>query len=315
VNDRLGASVAAVGDVNGDGRSDLLLGAPTASNSGRIESGSAYVVYGTATPGDLELASLGDRGFRVDGAQVYYDAGTSVAAAGDFNGDGRPDIVVGSPSSSYSSTRSGSAYVVYGFGTPELAYGPITATVGTAGTFAPKTFRHTGIASFAVAPPLPPGLDFAPRTGALTGTPAAGARPATYTVTMTDATGTVTAPLDLTVTDFVPPVVRVNARSQSIGKQRGAVTIRVTVDELCTIRASGAVRISGSTGSFGLTGAGASLGAEESGTLKLRLASSALRRIQGALAKHRRATASVLLNAADDFGNKTSKRLLIGLTR
>jgi hypothetical protein len=314
VNDRLGASLALAGDVNGDGRADLLLGAPTASNTGRIESGSAYVVFGRATPGDLDLASLGDQGFRMDGAQVYYDAGESVASAGDFNGDARPDIVVGSPASSYGSTRSGSAYVVYGFGKPELAYEPITATVGTASSFAPKTFRHTGVASFAVAPPLPPGLDFAPRTGALTGTPAAGARPATYTVTMTDATGTVTAPLDLTVTDFVAPVVRVTARSESIRKH-GAVSIRVTVDELCTIDASGAVRIAGSTRSFGLAGARANLGAEGSRTLKLRPASSALRRIQGALANHRRATASVVVHATDDFGNKTTKHLTIRLIR
>lgn len=315
VNDRLGASLALAGDVNGDGRADLLLGAPTASNTGRIESGSAYVVYGTATPGDVDLASLGDQGFRMDGAQVYYDAGASVASAGDFNGDARPDIVVGSPASSYGSTRSGSAYVVYGFGKPELAYEPLTATVGTASNFAPKTFRHTGVASFVVAPPLPPGLDLAPRTGALTGTPAAGARPATYTVTMTDATGTITAPLDLTVTDFVPPVVRVNARSESIRTQKGAVSIRVTVDERCTIEASGAVRIAGSTRSVGLAAARANLGAEESRTLKLRLASSALRRIQGALANHHRATASVLVRATDDFGNKTTKRLSINLTR
>jgi hypothetical protein len=307
--------VAAVGDVNGDGRSDLLLGAPTASNTGRIESGSAYVVFGTATAADVELASLGDRGFRMDGAQVYYDAGASVAAAGDFNGDGRPDIIVGSPTASYSSNRSGSAYVEYGFGNPELVYGPATATVGTAINAAPITFRHTGIASFAVSPPLPPGLDFAPATGALTGTPAAGARPATYTVTMTDSTGSITAPLDLTVTDFVPPVVRVRALSQSVRAQRGAVSIRVSVDELCTIQAFGAVRIAGATRSIGLRGANANLAAEESRTLKLRLASSALRRVQSALASHRRTTASISVRATDDFGNRTTERLSISLTR
>lgn len=89
----------------------------------------------------------------------------------------------------------------------------------------------------------------------------------------------------------------------------------MTVDERCTIEASGAVRIAGSTRSVGLAAARANLGAEESRTLKLRLGSSALRRIQGALANHHRATASVLVRATDDFGNKTTKRLSINLTR
>jgi FG-GAP repeat protein/putative Ig domain-containing protein len=314
VGDELGSSVASAGDVNGDGLDDLLLGAPDASNGGRIGSGSTYVVYGTATPTGLDLRSGGSI-LRVDGAQVYYESGRSVASAGDFNGDGRPDIIIGSPSASYIGSRAGAAYIVFGFGEPELAYEPVTATVGSAANFAPKTFRHTGVASFAVAPPLPPGLDFAPRTGALTGTPAAGARPTRYTVTMTDATGTVTAPLDLTVTDFVAPVVRVTARSESVRRQKGAVSIRVTVDELCTIEASGAVRIAGSTRSVGLAGARANLGAEESRTLKLWLTSSALRRIEGALANHHRATASVVVHATDDFGNKTTKHLSIRLTR
>jgi hypothetical protein len=42
VNDQLGAALAGAGDVAGDGRLDILLGAPLADNNGRTDSGSAY---------------------------------------------------------------------------------------------------------------------------------------------------------------------------------------------------------------------------------------------------------------------------------
>ena len=56
------------GDVNGDGYDDLLIGARHADNNGRADSGSSYVVFGSATPTDMDLAALGTAGFRIDGA-------------------------------------------------------------------------------------------------------------------------------------------------------------------------------------------------------------------------------------------------------
>lgn len=67
----------------------MIVGASRASENGRANSGSAYVVYGSAAPTNVDLAALGtSRGFRIAGAASGAGAGISVAAAGDVNGDG-----------------------------------------------------------------------------------------------------------------------------------------------------------------------------------------------------------------------------------
>src|SRR5262249_15359559 len=63
-------SVAAAGDVNGDGVPDLLVGATGADNNRRNDSGSAYVVFGQRVPTDVALTTLGTHGFRIDGASA-----------------------------------------------------------------------------------------------------------------------------------------------------------------------------------------------------------------------------------------------------
>ena len=118
--DLAGYSVAGTGDVNGDGRADVLMGADAASSNGRETSGSAYVVFGQASPSSIDLAALGSRGFRVDGAATGDRVGSSVAGVGDLNGDGRADVLVGAyRASNNGRNESGSAYVV--FGKPDTA--------------------------------------------------------------------------------------------------------------------------------------------------------------------------------------------------
>ncbi len=108
--DELGWSVAPAGDVNGDGLADILVGAPFADNNSRADSGSAYVFFGSRTPAEILSRSL-----RVDGEQTGDMAGYSVASAGDFNGDGKPDLVIGAPNAAGGGvTRQGAAYVVFG---------------------------------------------------------------------------------------------------------------------------------------------------------------------------------------------------------
>jgi hypothetical protein len=108
-------SIAAAGDVNGDRRADLLIGAPETDNNDRGQSGSVYVVFGGAHRGRLDLASPGWAGSRVDGAEAGDQVGSSVARMGDLNKDGRADIVVGAPLADNNELRdSGSVYVVLG---------------------------------------------------------------------------------------------------------------------------------------------------------------------------------------------------------
>jgi hypothetical protein len=112
-----GWSVAGPGDVNGDGRPDVLIGAPTV---GFRSAGAGYVVFGKPDSATVQLAAVaaGAGGFRMDGV-LGDDAGRSVNGAGDVNGDGVADVLVGAPGADNNGrSGSGSAYVVMGSRTP-----------------------------------------------------------------------------------------------------------------------------------------------------------------------------------------------------
>jgi subtilisin-like proprotein convertase family protein len=115
-DDLAGSSVAGAGDVNGDGRADVIVGALFADASGG-QSGAAYVLYGKPTGATITLSNSGlaaADGFLIKGAAMNDGAGGSVAGAGDVNGDGRPDVLVGSYSAAANGSQSGAAYVLYG---------------------------------------------------------------------------------------------------------------------------------------------------------------------------------------------------------
>ncbi len=103
--DELGYSVAGAGDLDGDGFDDLLVGARRAKAPGIGRTGSALVFSG-ATGGLL---------LRVDGLAVGDRLGSSVAGAGDLDGDGVPDILAGAPRADPGALwRAGSAFVFSG---------------------------------------------------------------------------------------------------------------------------------------------------------------------------------------------------------
>lgn len=106
--EHVGTSVSA-GDVNHDGLSDLIIGAPDRNGS----SGSVYVVFGQKSfSAVLNLSSLnGTAGFRIDGAAAGDRIGSSVSVAGDLNQDGIADFLIGAPGES---SGAGAAYVVTG---------------------------------------------------------------------------------------------------------------------------------------------------------------------------------------------------------
>jgi hypothetical protein len=91
---RVGVSVAALGDVNGDGRADMIVGAPGAGRRCSPDEGAAYVVFGQPAPTPLDLGDLGQAGYAIRGGLPDSNAGALVAGAGDWNRDGRGDALL-----------------------------------------------------------------------------------------------------------------------------------------------------------------------------------------------------------------------------
>jgi hypothetical protein len=123
--DNSGNSASSAGDFNGDGLSDVIVGAPYANPQGRHWAGSSYVIYGQKGGylAPLDLAHLNaTQGVSIEGAagndgsgwSVSY-SGHSVSSAGDFNGDGINDVIVGAYyASPQGRGQAGSSYIIYG---------------------------------------------------------------------------------------------------------------------------------------------------------------------------------------------------------
>jgi PKD repeat protein len=105
--EQFGNSVASAGDVNGDGYADVIVGAWTSDAAAGGDAGSAYVYYGG--PGADDVADL-----TLHGEYFSDNFGTSVASAGDVNGDGYGDLIVGAWRSIAGASLTGRAYVFYG---------------------------------------------------------------------------------------------------------------------------------------------------------------------------------------------------------
>ncbi|MFG1422255.1 Ig-like domain-containing protein [Roseixanthobacter liquoris] len=111
-----GYSVSGAGDVNGDGVADLIVGSNWASPLARPQAGEAYVIYGkVGGVGSIDLANLSsNQGFTISGAAVQAFTGVSVSDAGDVNGDGYDDVIVGAFYDGAGGNKAGASYVVYG---------------------------------------------------------------------------------------------------------------------------------------------------------------------------------------------------------
>jgi hypothetical protein len=130
-SDYAGTSVSTAGDVDGDGLADLIIGAYSADGGGS-GSGEAYLISGAdlaaadaadgSTDGVIDLDFITDPDFDRTGAGSYQFIGTegsdyagkSVSAAGDVDGDGLADLIVGAHSADGGGSNSGEAYLISG---------------------------------------------------------------------------------------------------------------------------------------------------------------------------------------------------------
>ena len=145
--DYAGISVSNAGDINGDGIDDLIVGVSNGDDGG-YNAGEAYVIFGRTTGFgsdvggrqviDLTSLSASD-GLIIQGDADSDYSGRSVSAAGDVNGDGIDDLIVGAGNNDVGGSNAGAAYVIYG-STSFGAAGPINGTAagetltGTAGS-------------------------------------------------------------------------------------------------------------------------------------------------------------------------------------
>ncbi len=110
-------SVASAGDVNGDGFDDVIVGA-VGADAGASGSGASYVVFGKASgfSANINLSTLnGSNGFKLSGVEARDNlSGHSVASAGDVNGDGFADLIIGARWAEPNGWASGASYVVFG---------------------------------------------------------------------------------------------------------------------------------------------------------------------------------------------------------
>ena len=97
--DMAGYSMTSVGDMNGDGLADVLIGAP-GQDAGGADAGAAYVVWGKASETIVQLnnVNLGTGGFKIIGAAAGDRIGETLAFLADQNGDGKAGLLLASDS-------------------------------------------------------------------------------------------------------------------------------------------------------------------------------------------------------------------------
>ena len=115
------------GDVNGDGKADIIIGAPQAGSNYQ---GNTYVVYGGQNS-NVTLPPAAGQGFTITDPTAGEQSGSAVSA-GDVNGDGKADIIIGAPLAG--SNYQGNTYVVYGVAPTPSPSASVTPSVSTSGS-------------------------------------------------------------------------------------------------------------------------------------------------------------------------------------
>jgi hypothetical protein len=110
--EQAGYSVSSAGDVDGDGLADVLVGAWGNDDGGRY-AGAAFVVLGSSLNTSTTI-DLSNADYKLIGESVDDLAGTSVSSAGDVDGDGLDDLLVGAPWNADGGSYAGAAYIILG---------------------------------------------------------------------------------------------------------------------------------------------------------------------------------------------------------
>lgn len=127
-NDNSGYSVSGAGDVNGDGYDDILIGAYGVDSGGNFTVGETYLIYGSDTLSGAVSLSTAD--VTLQGIAANDRSGFSVSGAGDINGDGYDDILIGAYGADPgANSAAGESYVIYGSDTLSAAISLSSADV------------------------------------------------------------------------------------------------------------------------------------------------------------------------------------------
>ena len=110
-------AISTAGDLNGDGIDDFAVGVANADTPGGAGAGAVYVIFGNSDglPTALDVGNLdGTNGTVIHGGAAGDGVGHAVGAAGDVNGDGYDDLVIGAPFMGPNGVGSGQSFVVFG---------------------------------------------------------------------------------------------------------------------------------------------------------------------------------------------------------
>jgi len=191
--DNAGTSVASAGDINGDGFADVVVSARLAGPLFSSPAGESYVIFGgeSGFSSTLNASALdGTNGFRLPGIANQDASGKFVSSAGDINGDGIDDLMIGADYAEpdVANTNVGEVYVIFGRAefTDVVTNGAITVNIN------PVNDAPTGSG-------LPADLSFTEDTSGnvdLSAFSVADIDSASVTVTLTASAGTFGVPAD-----------------------------------------------------------------------------------------------------------------------